>query len=122
MTVQELYAEIGNYEEAQSRLMNDRFIAKFVMKFPLDPSFEQLMDAWKNNDRDAIFKAAHTMKGVCANLALSKLTGLASKITEAYRPGTEKPSEDMSDTVQKLQIQYAETIAAIRRYEGEAQQ
>lgn len=119
MTVEELYERIGNYEEAKSHLMNDRFIAKFVVKFPGDVSFDQLMNSWERQDDREVFRAAHTMKGVCANLALTGLMELVSEITEAYRPGTDECPEDMSGKFRELRLRYDETVAAIRQYEEE---
>ena len=119
MTVQELYDVIGDYNEVKNRLMSDKIIGKIIVKFPMDPSYGQLMDAWEKNDTEEIFKAAHTMKGVCANLALSKLSESAGLITEAFRPGKETSgNKDVTDEVKKLQLQYEEVITAIRTYEA----
>ena len=120
MTVQELYTEIGDYEEAKKQLMNDRLIGKFVVKFPGDPSFSQLVDAWEKRDGDGIFKAAHAMKGVCANLALSGLSVLVEQVTEEYRPGQTKqlPAIDMPQVMAELQEQYQNVVAAIERYQN----
>lgn len=120
MTVQELYTEIGDYEEAKKHLMNDRLIGKFVVKFPGDPSYQQLMEAWENQDSDAIFKAAHAMKGVCANLALSRLFVLVEQVTEAYRPGQTKknPEANIPEIMKELQTQYKKVISAIENYQN----
>lgn len=120
MTIQELYTEIGDYEEAKKHLMNDRLIGKFVVKFPGDPSFSQLVDAWEKRDGDGIFKAAHAMKGVCANLALSGLSVLVEQVTEEYRPGQTKqlPAIDMPQVMAELQEQYQNVVAAIERYQN----
>ena len=120
MTVQELYTEIGDYEEAKKHLMNDRLIGKFVVKCPGDPSYQQLMEAWENQDRDAIFKAAHAMKGVCANLALSRLSVLVEQVTEEYRPGqtNKNPEVNIPEIMTELQIQYRNVISAIESYQN----
>ena len=120
MTVQELYTEIADYEEAKKHLMNDRLIGKFVVKFPGDSSFSQLVDAWEKRDGDGIFKAAHAMKGVCANLALSGLSVLVEQVTEEYRPGQTKqlPAIDMPQVMAELQEQYQNVVAAIERYQN----
>ena len=121
MTVQELYSKIGNYEEAKRRLMNDKLIAKFAVRFLHDPTYGQLTEALEKGDGEEIFKAAHTLKGVCANLALSKLAELASVVTEAYRPGQNfRPSDsDISEAVQNLKERYEETVEEIKKYESE---
>ena len=119
MTVQELYAAIGDYEEAKKRLMSDKLIAKFVVKFPADPSYGQLMEAWEKEDSDGIFRAAHTLKGVSANLALTSLFEPVDQITEAYRPGHEerRAEVDLSALIREIQMKYQDTVEAIREYE-----
>ena len=122
MTVQELYTFIGNYEEVKSRLMNDRIIGKFIVKFPDDPSYGQLMEAWEQKNDELIFKASHTMKGVCANLALSDLSETVNKITEAYRPGQEQTQYrmDMPHLMMTLKAQYEAIVKAIQRFASES--
>lgn len=91
MTVEELYAQIGgDYAEALGRLRSDALVARFVAKFPDDPSCPGLLEAWEAGDEAAAFEAAHAAKGVCANLSLTGLAALASEVTEALRPGNEE--------------------------------
>ena len=88
MTVEELYARIGgDYAEAISRLRMDKLVARFVVKLLDDGSPERLVSAWAEGDEGATFEAAHTVKGVCGNLALTELFQLSNDITEALRPG-----------------------------------
>lgn len=43
MNINECYQAMGaDYEEVFGRLRNEKLIAKFVLKFPDDPSFSQL--------------------------------------------------------------------------------
>lgn len=87
MTVKELYDEIGgNYGNALSRLMNDRLIGKFVLKFLQDGSFAKLSEAVDKEDWTEAFHEAHTVKGVALNLAFDRLGESASKLTDALRP------------------------------------
>ena len=122
MTVQELSHIIGNYEEVKSRLMSDRIVEKFIVRFPGDPSYEQLMDAWDQENGEMIFKAAHTLKGVCANLSISGLFEIADQITEAYRPGQEQAQsgEEISDLMAELKLRYEKTVKAIQQFASES--
>jgi len=115
MTIQDLYSSIhGNYIEAKSRLMNDRLIDKFVLKFPADPTMQALMNAVDAGDVAAAFAAAHTLKGVAANLAFTELAGFASDLTEQLRP---RP-ETIDDLLYERVLQsYTLTIAAINDYQ-----
>jgi len=122
MTTQELYESIGaDYAEAKSRLMSDRIIGKFVVKFPKDPTYEELMTAWDSQDENAIFRASHTLKGVCANLALEPLRASASTITEAYRPGQEdtRDAANIPAVIERLKEDYAHTMEQIHQFEAQ---
>ena len=119
MTAEELYNSIdGNYAEAKKRLMNDRLISKFIVKFLNDPSYDQFIAAWKEKNEEMLFRSSHTLKGVCANLALDKLYTLASDICEYYRPGkeAERAGKDVAALVMALEEQYALTVAAIKLF------
>lgn len=120
MTVEELYRQIGNYTDAKSRLMNDRLISKFVVKFLDDPSFAGLQAAWQQQNDGEIFRHAHTLKGVCANLALTRLTELSSTITEAYRPGqtTTESRASVSSVMDALGEEYERVTGLIRAFEA----
>lgn len=85
MTVKEFYAEYGAYDEIIKRLMKDTLVLKFVKKFPGDPSFSELTSALDDGNEKNAFRAAHSLKGVCKNLAFSSLADSASEITELLR-------------------------------------
>lgn len=86
MEVREFYNSIGGgYEDAVGRLVTDERIIKFVKKYPLDESMPQLLEAMEAGDYAAAFSAAHTLKGVTANLSLTELNIAAEKITEMLR-------------------------------------
>lgn len=122
MTVEALYESMGgNYADVKGRLMSDRIISKFIVKFPNDPSFETLKTACAQNDADAIFKAAHTMKGVCATLALSELLEPVEIMTEAYRPGHPENAADFSmpDVLTRIEEKYTKVIGLIKQFEAE---
>ena len=68
MTLQEFYARIGgNYETTIRRLPSEALVRKFVLKYPGDPSFNQLKDALAAQDWETAFRASHTLKGVAQN-------------------------------------------------------
>lgn len=51
MTLQEFYDRIGgDYKATISRLPSEALIKKFVLKYPGDPSFNQLKDALAAQD------------------------------------------------------------------------
>ena len=86
MTAEEFYAMIeGNYALIQGRKWDDTKVKRFVKLFLMDESYTQLQAALEAGDVEAAFNAAHTLKGVCANIAFAKLQASASAVTEALR-------------------------------------
>ena len=82
MTIKECY-----YEDVLKRLMNEARIQKFALMFKKDPSMSQLTQAMDAGDVETAFRAAHTLKGICANLGFKSLFEVSYDITEALRAG-----------------------------------
>ena len=81
MTAEEFYAMIeGNYALIQGRKWDDTKVKRFVKLFLMDESYTQLQAALEAGDVEAAFNAAHTLKGVCANIALAKNLELAIEL------------------------------------------
>ena len=105
MTLQEFYAQIGgSYADTVRRLCSESFVLRFVKKYPANPSFDELCKAVGRSDWESAFRAAHTLKGLAANLGLVQLGQAASALTEALR------GSDM----QSASALYPETAAAYR--------
>ncbi len=87
MTLEVFYDTIGSdFTRALMRMGNSRkMLAKFVKKFLNDKTAGELFSAFENKDYEAAFRAAHTLKGLCANLGLDKLQKSSSELTEALR-------------------------------------
>lgn len=111
MTLQECYTQLrGNYAEAKQRLMNDRLIDKFILKFPDDPSMEALREMVKAGDNAASFRAVHTLKGVAANLAFTQLFQDASNLTEQLRDLQHDPDPTLYSILQETYQQVINTL------------
>ena len=114
MSLDELYRQLhGDYEEVKARLMSDRLVEKFVLKFPSDPSMQQLLDAVAAGDNASAFRAVHTLKGVAANLALTELRNAASALTEQLRSG-DKPADE--ELLRKVEDAYKLVIDSIKEF------
>lgn len=86
MTLKDFYSAVGgNYDEVLSRLVSERLITKFVLKFKDDDSFALLESAVEANDYKTAFRASHTLKGVCSTLGFSTLFKSSSELTEYLR-------------------------------------
>ena len=112
MDLKELYDQIGgNYQETISRLPSEPMVKKFVLKYPGDPSFNQLKDALADQDWELAFRASHTLKGVAQNLGMDRLYKTAATLCDAVRGP--KPLEDAS-LWPLVVAAHEEVLAAIR--------
>ena len=115
MTVKEFYDKIGGgYEDAITQLRKEERIARYIKMFPGDDSFSTLADALKSGDIETAFRGAHTLKGVCANLAFARLRALASDITEDLRGG--KDPAHAQQAFPEVEECYRQVIAAIEEF------
>ena len=104
--VEQLYKNIdGNYNEALSRMQNDERIIKYLKFFIEDTSYEELKNAMNCNDTKNAFIAAHTLKGVCKNMAFTSLSSIAQEITEYLREDNyEKALEIFPEVTKKYNL------------------
>ncbi len=116
MTLRECYAALGgDYDEVLERLRSERLVQKFVLKFLDDGSYELLCTSLETGDRSEAFRAAHTMKGVCANLAFSDLLASSEALTESLRGGM-PPKPEEGALVARVREDYQRACQAIRAY------
>lgn len=112
MTLKECYAAMeGDYEDALSRLRSERLMKKFVLKFLDDPSHELLCTSAAAKDGKEAFRAAHTIKGICQNLSMTRLYQSSNVLAEALRAGW---SEEALPLIDELERDYQQTTEAIR--------
>ena len=117
MTIQECYQSLGgNFAEVQQRLPSDRLIKRFITKFLDDGSYAELSQAMASGQREQAFRAAHTLKGVCANLSFTKLLRSASALTDLLRQESDAISESAAAALTDVTRDYSRTISAIRAY------
>ncbi len=88
MTVHEFYKTIGgDYDGVVGRFLGEERVLKFLKLFLKDPSISNLKKNIAEENYQEAFRAAHTLKGVAANLGMDAMQQLASEITEALRDG-----------------------------------
>ena len=115
MTIQECYHLIGgNYEEVLRRMKTEERVKKYVKMFLRDPSYSELEKALKEHDCKAAFQAAHTLKGVCSNLAFIKAGESSREITEMLRAGNLEEAEKFFP---KVTADYETMINIIKQIE-----
>ena len=115
MTIQECYEAFGgNYQEVVSRLRTDERIARFLQRVVDDGSYKLLCDSVESGNLDEAFRAAHTLKGVCMNLSITRFAESASALTEALREKRELNAE-VQQLLQKVKEDYELTISSIKQ-------
>ena len=118
MTIEECYREIGgNYAEVSGRLPSKRLIEKFAIKFLDDQSYAQLSQAMAAGSCADAFRAAHTLKGVSANLSFAQLRASSSSLTELLRGADTIPAK-ASPLMDAVTRDYEMTVAAIRKLDS----
>ena len=117
MTIQECYERLGgSYAGVSARIPSAKLIEKFVGKFLEDQSYEVLCSKMQEGDREEAFRAAHTLKGVCANLSFDRLQDSAGRLTEILRAAAETIPQEAYELLPEVKKDYEETTAAIRDY------
>ena len=116
MTIRECYEAMGgDYEDVSRRLVTEARIKKFALMFKKDPSMGQLKDAIESGDCDGAFRAAHTLKGICANLGFASLFEASRDITEALR---EKDMEQANGMWPQVEACYERVENALAQLEA----
>lgn len=114
MDVKQCYEQIGgDYDDVMSRLRTDERIKKFLLKVADDKSFDMLCEMLAAKNIEEAFRAAHTLKGVCLNLSLTRLYKSASAMTEALRGKTEY-DEAFEPLLERVREDYKVTVTGIR--------
>jgi len=120
MTLQELYQAIdGDYDQAIRVLRMDKLVDKHIRKLVKNGVIDMLLAAGETMDPTQLFESAHAVKGICANLGLTKISDAASEIAEEYRPGNPRKLTDaeVTERLQAIAQMYDKTKEAIRKYE-----
>lgn len=120
MTLRELYQEIGgDYDQAMKVLRMEKLLDKHIRRFVKTSAIADLIEAGKTMEPVRLFETSHAVKGVCSNLGLTRIAGLASEISEEFRPGNQRTMSD-EEVTEKLRMVgelFDRTTEGLRRYE-----
>ncbi|MCM1440808.1 MAG: Hpt domain-containing protein [Roseburia sp.] len=115
MTLKECYAALGgSYDEVLGRLCSERLVQRFVLKFLSDGSYDLLCRSMEEGNMEEAFRAAHTIKGVCSNLAFNTLLDSSSRLTEVLRAGGGPEADGL---FAQVQADYQRTLQAIQAFQ-----
>lgn len=116
MTLEQFYEAVGGSAAATlKRLGSETMARRFLGMFAEDESFAALETALRAGDAESAFRAAHTMKGVAANLGLTRLQEASSALTEALRGGTLDGADGLFPPVAES---YRQVRGALEELEG----
>lgn len=102
LTIDDLRRFGANVQDGMGRCMNDEsFYLEMVRMTLNEKSFDKLSDAIRSGDRKGAFEAAHALKGITGNVALTPLYEPLTEMTELLRgaaAGAETPIDDVCRT------------------------
>ena len=123
MTIQECYQKLGgDFAAVEARLPSVSLVVRFITKFLNDSSFSELCRAMQEGQREEAFRAAHTLKGVCANLGFDRMGASAGQLTELLRPESDGVPAGAGPVLDEVKRDYELTVSAIRAYLDSEQQ
>ena len=109
MDLRSIYEAVGgNYDDCISRLMTEDRMKKYLGKFVASPEYQDMINAFESKDYEVAFRSSHSLKGMCANLGLTKLGQSASELCETVRNGA--PTIDISGLLDEVKKDYSNTV------------
>ena len=87
-------------EEGLARVANKKSLyARLLNVFSADPKDKPLLEAFENRDLDAAYAAAHTIKGMAANLSLARLVKYTEMLESLFKQGKDAGDISVFDRV-----------------------
>ena len=114
LNIEKLKAFGANVEDGLQRCMNmEDFYIRLVNMALNDKGVDNLKEAVENGDRKAAFEAAHALKGMLGNLALSPLSDPAAALTELLREDGEGIPPECAEYVRQI-VDARDRLVALR--------
>ena len=112
ITIDHLKEYGANVDEGMARCMgNEALYLRLVTTIPAEANFDKLASSIEARDLDAAFDAAHALKGVTGNLALTPLYQAIFDITELLRARTDTDYSELIKSITELRDQLAALCA-----------
>lgn len=114
LTLEAFYQKIGsNYDDVLKRLLSEKLIISFVIRFLEDDSFDKLCQALDKMDYDTAFNYAHNLKGLAQNLGFDNLAKSAGNISEILRSDNKDILKISHTLINDVTFDYIEVKSAI---------
>lgn len=94
---------------------NEAIYMKFIMKFLDDKSYGNIKESLGKCDYEEVFKSAHTLKGVTANLGLDPITSVSSQMCELLRGKSNQDGDVDTDQLNELWEQLEEVYGRFQK-------
>ncbi|MBE5970820.1 MAG: Hpt domain-containing protein [Lachnospiraceae bacterium] len=115
-TLNEALAEAGvDVDGVMERFLGKQeLMEKFLFRFVNDQTYSKVIEGMENHDADAMFKAAHALKGLSGNLGLTPVYEPLCELCDAMRhDGFDGPYEE---PYEKMKVQYEKLVDVIKAY------
>lgn len=100
-----------NEEEGKKRVMNNgKLYAKLLTKFKNDTKLDELISFANAQDWEKAQGAAHTIKGVAANLSLTELFNQSLDVETQFKGKSLNP-----ESLENLKACFSETLTAVEK-------
>ena len=117
MTIAECYRRLGgDYAQVAHRLCSPGMIVRFITMFLEDDSFGELLCAMRDGRRQDAFRAAYTLRSVCANLGFDRLRDSANRLEHLLSGEDGVMPEGAHALLEAVSQDYTQTVSAIREY------
>lgn len=111
MTIEEFYAALeGDYDEVLNRLSTAALIERLVKLYKKDENYAHLCEGIASSDREKVFTASHTLKGLALNLGFKKLAETSAALCEATRNSYADNAQELFEAVKISQEQVISLI------------
>ena len=115
MTVFEGYCALGGDVTSDIyQSLSEKMLLKFLKRLTEDEQMQILEQAVLAKDRDNAYAAAHTLKGVALNLAISRLANPLCGLTDALRAGFPQNADAL---FQEVKTEFEYTVKVIKLIE-----
>ena len=125
MTLEEAYALLGgDLAETLGRLGDRALLARHLRRFPEDGAMAALRSAVVSGDEEAIWRAAHGLRGACRALGLERLAEAAEGCMAAPEGAWPLLEREYARAVAVIELvsddveQGAENVERARRFDG----